>query len=472
MTNFHWIFYKCTLEILDIYGRKVITLLDNEMLARNIPLKNIQGAVGLTTSRSSAGFTSVEVFPLFGSTVDPLGTPITPELPVSTTATSTPAPKATAAPPVTIPTLNAATPIGADSGNVNAGGAAPYHGVFTGKLSDAGWRVINGNWQFKDGTFTQSKVDGFDFSAVYTKSAFHNFSMQVGLTHNVGSGAGLVFNMPYTDRLAGASMVRYSDKRDNAITWGYFDESGVYQNQGYTDIPHAGTERHTLRIISSNSSYSIYVDGRLVVQSVLYGRDQSFGYIGLLTSRTSVVYDEVTVDGVGALFKGTYTNMDGFSDQRLVSGKWEIANNKAVQTVTNTADYVWNTGVQASQYTITARITLPATSTSGAGFIIHMAERGTKKNAYIVRLKDGGKSIWWGATDIDGKFAGQGSAPVPVSGKVFTLKIVVDLDKLTIFIDDQQIVADVPLPAQDGWIGLVSYGGPVTFEDVKLEVEK
>ena len=32
MTNFHWIFYKCTLEILDIYGRKVITLLDNEML--------------------------------------------------------------------------------------------------------------------------------------------------------------------------------------------------------------------------------------------------------------------------------------------------------------------------------------------------------------------------------------------------------------------------------------------------------
>ena len=43
---------------------------------------------------------------------------------------------------------------------------------------------------------------------------------------------------------------------------------------------------------------------------------------------------------------------------------------------------------------------------------------------------------------------------------------------MALFINDVQIVADVPLPAQDGWIGLLSYGGPVVFEDIKLEVEK
>ena len=140
--------------------------------------------------------------------------------------------------------------------------------------------------------------------------------------------------------------------------------------------------------------------------------------------------------------------------------------------MTDVADYIWNTGVQASQYTITAKITLPATATSGAGFIIHMSERGTKKNAYIVRLKDGGQAVWWGSTDTDGKFIGQGSAPVPVPGTTLTLKTVVNLDKMTVYINDVQIVADVPLPAQDGWIGMLSYGGPITFTDDKLEVEK
>jgi hypothetical protein len=442
--------------------------LDDEMLARDVPLQSIQGSVGLTTSRSSAAFTSVEVFPLFGSApvVD-----VTPILSGEVIPSPELIPVASLSSPVA--TLAFSTPIAINSQDVSPGGSTPYRGIFNGAISDSGWTILNGDWAFANGNFIQSKVDGFDFSTVYTKSAFRNFSMQVGLTHNQGSGAGLLFNMPYTDRLTGASMVRYSDNRDNAIIWGYFDVNGVYQNQGYADVPHAGTDRHTIRIISGDTSYGIYVDERLIIQSVPYGSEQGFGYIGLLTSRASAVYDEVIVDGVGALFKGTYTNMDGFTDQRLVSGNWEISNNQARQTVSELADYIWNTGVQASQYTITAKITLPGGSDAGAGFIIHMSERGTKKNAYIVRLKDGGQAIWWGSTDDAGKFIGQGSAPVPaVTDNSMILKIVVNLDKMAIFINDNPIIADVPLPAQDGWIGLLSYGGPVTFEDVKLEVEK
>jgi hypothetical protein len=441
--------------------------LDNAMLARDVPLQSIQGSVGLTTSRSSAAFTSVEVFPLFGSTtvgaetlMPPGVGPLTPEL---APAVTDPAP---------IATLAFSTPITVDSQGISSGGSAPYRGVFDGAISDSGWVILKGDWAFANGNFVQSKVDGFDFSAVYTRSAFRNFSMQVGLTHNQGSGGGLLFNMPYTDRLIGASMVRYSDNRDNAIIWGYFDANGVYQNQGYADVPHAGTDRHTIRIISGDTSYSLYVDERLIIQSVPFGGRQNFGYFGLLISRASAVYDEVSVDGVGALFKGTYTNMDGFTDQRLVSGNWEIANNKVQQTVPDPADYIWNTGVQASQYTITAKITLSDASDAGAGFIIHMSERGTKNNAYIVRLKDGGQAIWWGSTDNNGIFIGQGSALVPAPAKTLVLKTVINLDKMALFINDIQIVADVPLPAQDGWIGLLSYGGPVVFEDIKLEVEK
>jgi hypothetical protein len=46
------------------------------------------------------------------------------------------------------------------------------------------------------------------------------------------------------------------------------------------------------------------------------------------------------------------------------------------------------------------------------------------------------------------------------------------MDRMSLFVNDAQVVADVPLPSQDGWIGLVAYGGPIVFEDVTLEVEK
>jgi len=52
------------------------------------------------------------------------------------------------------------------------------------------------------------------------------------------------------------------------------------------------------------------------------------------------------------------------------------------------------------------------------------------------------------------------------------LKLVVKLDTLSIYVNDVEIAKDITISSQEGWIGLLSYGGPVVFEDVKLEVEK
>jgi hypothetical protein len=441
--------------------------LDDEMLVRDVPLQSMQGAVGLITSRASAAFSYVEVFPLFGASSEPVEAVNQPS--ATPQPTATPAATQTAASTRQPTQVVTSTPAVLDT---VGGGDSPYHGIFDGKLSDAGWKIINGDWKFSEGNFVQTRTNGFDFAAVYTKSAFENFSIQAGFTHVEGSGAGILFNMPTTDRLAGASMVRYSDKRDNAVVWGYFDATGVYKNQGYADVPNAGADRHTLRVVGGDKSFSVYLDDRMVVQSVPYESGQNAGYFGLVTSRSSVIYDEVAVDGVGAVFKGTYESMDGFTDQRIVSGKWTIENNKAAQTVTAVSDYVWNTGVQASEYTVSARITLPDTADSGGGFIIHMGERGTKNNSYIVRLKDGGEAIWWGSINDEGKFKGQGSSPIEKTGSAFVVKLVVDLDSLSIYVNDVEVAKDVVINAQEGWIGLLAYGGVVTFEDVKLEVEK
>ncbi len=483
--------------------------LDDQLLIRDVPLQSKQGNIGLITSGASAGFSLVEVYPLFGVSGAPTGqlTPVaqngTPSsTPASAKATPTFTPvsaKATpknpvgpSAAPTLVITPKSPNTSAAPAATLNAatGIQSPYHGVFTGKLSDQGWVVINGDWRFQNGNFVQLLTNGYDLTTIYTKTSVKNFSYQVGLTHQQGSGAGLLFNLPYNDRLTGGSMVRYSDKRDNAIIWGYFDNSGVYKNLGYAEVNHAGTDHHTLRVISGELSYSIYLDDRLVVQGVPFPSKSNAGYIGLLTSVASVIYDEVSLGGVGAAFKGNYTSLDGFTDQRIVSGKWTLANNKIVQTVPDAADYVWNTGVEAAKYTITATIILPKGSTTvGAGFILNMATRSSKNNSYIIRLTNAGQGIWWGANDASGKFKGQGSVSLPFQNTgtltpsaspgptqtpgnslTFLVKVVVDAGKMTVFVNDNQIAADISMTGVSGWIGLVSYGGPVTFQDVKLEV--
>ncbi len=499
--------------------------LDDQLLVRDVPLQSKQGSIGLITSASSVAFSLVEVYPLFGVT----GAPTGPLAPVSITGSpahisktpgqSTPVPK-TPGPivtkvnsTITSPTKpkpvnggptpgiltntgsvhvrststvsgNAkTTPVPATPGSTGSttgpvdssgaviGGQSPYHGVFTGKLSDQNWVAINGAWSFQNGNFVQTRTDGFDLTAIYTKTTYKNFSYQIGLTHQQGSGAGLVFNMPNSDRLTGSSMVRYSDKRDNALIWGYFDANGVYKNQGYAEVNHAGTDHHTLRVTSGESSYSIYLDDRMVIQSVPFGSNQNNGYIGLLTSVASVAYDEVTVDGVGAAFKGNYSALDGFTDQRVVSGKWTIGNNTITQTVSNVADYLWNSGVQASVYTISSKITLPSgSSTVGGGFILNMSERGTKNNSYVVRFINGGKGILWGSNDANGKFKGQGTAKLNSNTQSMVLKVAVDAGKITISVDDKEIAANILITGVDGWIGMDAFGGPVIFQDLKLDV--
>ena len=494
--------------------------LDEQVLARDIPLLSKHGNIGLTTSLSTAEFSLVEAFPLFGvsggpshqltplssSSTPPTPTPgaanptetiaanqSSPTKPVVLKITGTPgtprqsATKTSGTPlgtPKQTGTKTSGTPVGSPRpGITNTPGAAigtpssvpgnfvAFHGIFTGTLAEQHWVAMNGAWKFQNNTFVQTRTDGYDFAAINTKTSYTDFSYQIGLSHQSGSGAGLIFNIPNSDHLSGGTMVRYSDRRDNALTWGYFDTNGVYKNQGYADVSPAGQDHHTIRVTSRKSSYSIYLDDRLVVQSVVFGSGQNSGYIGLLSSVSSVTYDEVTVDSVGAAFRGNYSTLEGFSDQRSISGKWVLNNNTITQSVPETADYVWNTGVLASQFTLSAKISLPKNSTTvGGGFITHMSERGTKNSAFIVRITNGGKGVWWGATDETGKFKGQGSAPLKTTASTFVLKIVVNGEKIAIFVNDQSIVSDVATALSDGWIGLVAYGGPVKFENLILDV--
>ena len=360
-------------------------------------------------------------------------------------------------------------------------GAAPSAGI----IRAAGWRPISGQWRFDNGALVQEDPAGFDLSIVYTRNAFRNHSFETSFSHREGNGAGVLFNMPYADRLNGAHMVRYSDRRPGGIFWGYYDQAGKFVGQGYANVDPPGTGPHTVRVVSGNSTYSIYLDGALLADNLPLENAQNYGYIGLITAQSSAAYNSIQVAGAEAVSSatatpavlqpltaaGTYGGTAGFGDQRIVSGKWDVAQGVYTQTAPDPADYVLNTGIYASNYSIEADITLPDKPDAGGGFMVHMPERSRKSGATVVRFIRSGAGIFWGVYDKSGAFRGRGSAELDKKAEgVYRLKLIVRGDSMDIFVDDQPIASDVRLPRSEGWIGLVAYGGPVTFTNVDATV--
>ncbi|MFN8382306.1 MAG: hypothetical protein U0V02_10220 [Anaerolineales bacterium] len=440
--------------------------LDDKLIARDIPLMETRGHIGLITSLSTAGFSNVDAFPLFGQeqgTVEPL-------TPLASVATATPAPASTT--PTVAPTsikniLPAATPLLASDPLIHDGGNGGYQGVFTGDITKSGWKAINGSWAFTEGNLVQPNAQGSDFAIVYQPEAFRNYSLTVGLSHLQDSGGGLLFNMPYADRLNGAHLVRYSDNRPDAIFWGYFDDTGKFVGEGYADVPAAGSDHHVLQIISKSATYDIYLDGKLTVRDLPL--QQNYGHIGLLASNSSVSYDQVDVADTqqSSTSQSVANGVDALSNLIILSGKWDMQNGVLVQKVPDAGDYIINSGVYTNDFTIEARISVPKDSEVGGGFIFNMPDRGSRKGAYILRLINGGEGLFWGYYDSTNKFQGVGSATLqPADAYVVILSVTGDLMSVTV--NGSPIASDVKLNSKSGWLGLLAYGGEVKFENLQV----
>lgn len=104
--------------------------LDDQLIARDVPLEETRGHIGLITSLSTAGFSNVDAFPLFGQeqgTVEPI-------TPLASAATSTPPPAQVYTPtvaPASVSVLSAATPLLSQDPLIHNGGNGGYQGVFS-----------------------------------------------------------------------------------------------------------------------------------------------------------------------------------------------------------------------------------------------------------------------------------------------------------------------------------------------------
>lgn len=517
-TDTHVLAVYVGIDSYDIY-------LDEQLLARNIPYQGALpateegrsgGHIGLITSRSSVAYAMVEVFPLFDNsqlkmpqpqavqpataatpapttTQTPAASKPTVTAPSSAESAAAPANPTTGAaePAAPTPTVRAAAPRAAEamplpsnSSAIMQGGAAAWEATFRGDLADASWRIISGDWGFSNDALAQRDPTGIDYAITYVGNAFQNYTYAVSFTHGEGNAAGILFNMPYTDRINGAHMVRYSERRPGGIFWGYFDAAGKFVGQGYANVDPPADARHTLRVVSRTDRYDIYLDDFVLATDLPL--QQNYGYVGLVTVLSTARFDAITVAGLAddavqtlsglATFSagGVYSDTGTTGDSRIVSGQWEIGQGIYRQITPDPADYVLNTGVYAAQYRVESDILLPVKPEIGGGFVLHMPERGRKNGATVVRFINGGDGLFWGVYDASGAFVGRDSIDLTdkyEGDNLYRLTADVRGDAMDILVDDEVVASGIVLPRTEGWVGLVAHGGPVTFSDLQITVE-
>ena len=441
---------------------------NNQQVAAAVPLIRNNGHIGLITSQSAAAYALVDVSGFNGDLLDADGNGTSSSTGTVTESGTTPNP-ALATPTPATGTEDWTAPLKANP-ELYASGFAP-------DAASRLWQPINGHWRVKDDLLVQTDQGGYDFGILYTGAVFENFRYDVPLTHTGGQGGGLLFNAPELDSLAWASIVRYSDTT-NKLMWGYYDADGTFKGQGSVDVPSPEQEAHTLSVQTSENTYAVLLDGESVVEGVPLARKR--GYIGLVTARSAVRFGPLSIStDKTPTVSPTSSSVDMLGNMRIINGSWEQADGVITQTKIEPGDYFLTTDVSAGVYTLQTTITLPDNpelGDAGGGVIFHMPEQDKRANAHLVRLSGGGRGVFWGYFDEDNAFVGQGSASftdnetLQSDNSNYDLKIVVERDHYALYINDVQIAKNVTLINTQGYIGLLSYRGPVSFGQIDLTV--
>jgi hypothetical protein len=343
---------------------------------------------------------------------------------------------------------------------------AIFADTFDGSGGTSQWRPLSGEWRLVDGALVQQQANGFDLSTVHQQPFNYPLTLRANFTHQEGAGGGVLFNLPQPDSKNGGHMVRYVED-GGIIAWGYFDENGGFNGQGSAQVSQPGDSPHVLTVRISETAYSIALDNVELVTDVAINNPVSPAYIGLTASQSVVAFDEVTVTG-GALPAISTANINADA----ATGDWRTVDGVITQTATEKTDYIAGTGLAGEQFSISVDIALPDdTPDAGAGLVFHMDGRDDRSSGYMVRFSNSGQELFWGRYDADGMFTGEGSVPLNLSEAAsHTLLLTVREGSFDIDVNGTAIVESIPHTRDSGWIGLVSFGGPVTFSNVNLQL--
>lgn len=329
-------------------------------------------------------------------------------------------------------------------------------------LADPGnWLAVAGEWQAADGEVTALALDQFDLAYLYQQPV-PQVQFGARIHHDQGIGGGLLFHAAEPGSARRAHMVRFYD--DASIVWGFFDENGVFQGQGSAPIPPLGAGAHTLEVMLEGDTYAIRVDGGLVVQGVPVRTRGD--YFGLTASQSVAVFEAVTTSGMAP----TAPTDTAFG---LIPGRgdWVEQDGAIIQRATDSADMYAGLNFQGQEYSASADIqwTQDPEGATGGGLLFNMTEPAKLEGANMVRFSQNGSEIFWGYFDDAGVFLGDGGAPLDLNfDRPHTLQVVVGASTYAVYVDGTLVAENRPLRRQGGYVGLLTYRGPITFTNIQL----
>ena len=432
-------------------------LVNDKVAASNIPLQFKGGGVGLVTSISSVAFDNykLEAWSPVAANAQPTNPPAS-------------APTAALTAVAQVPAVTSVAPA------TDAKPRLADHFDTTG-AADGIWTPLAGSWVFDSAEYVQKDTKGFDLTSVYRDPLQNSFRLAVQFRQLQGTGAGILFNMPAANNKNGAHMVRYVE---NGLTWGYFDANGTFQGQGYAKVAAPDITNHTLEITSDGTNYAISLDGTSLVQGVKLM--SASGYFGLTTSESSAAFKSVEVYDAGTASVVQPTAAPSTAVELSVSsGQWTTKDGVITQSDAAPVDTITGVGVSAETFRASVDISLPALADAGGGIVFHMSGRDKPALGYMVRVAKGGQELFWGTYDATGSFKGAGGIPLDAAtaGKPIALEIGVHRDNYDIYVNGKLLVSKLPfndskgagLSAQrSGWLGLISFRGPVQFSNLRL----
>ncbi|MBK8020820.1 MAG: hypothetical protein IPK19_05160 [Chloroflexi bacterium] len=187
------------------------------------------------------------------------------------------------------------------------------------------------------------------------------------------------------------------------------------------------------------------------------------GYAALTVSQAAVRFTSAAIQGAAP--ETTFTG---------VSGDWISENGVITQRTAEMRDFLTTSGIQAERYIVSIDITLPELATSpdaGGGLVFHMGGRENLAGGHMVRFHRGGQELLWGWYDASGVFQYEAGQPLTLSdARTHTLTVNVRADQYDVAVDGTAVLNGIPLRSAGGWIGLLSFGGGVSFANFRLAI--
>ncbi len=424
-----------------VSGSTYTLLVDGQPVAPDIPLQYQGGAVGLITAAAQVAFDDLRV-----EAYDPAQA-VTPA-PVQ--ATEAPAPDVTVEPAVNETTL--------------------YGTEFDQDGAQSQWTTISGVWQFEAGALVQTQPEGFDLSTGLNVPFTAPYTVRASLVHRQGTGGGVLVNLPAATSQNGGTMVRYFED-GTVVAWGYFDASGVFNGQGSAPAAAPGSQAHALEVNVGRDTYTVRLDGAVLGENIPLNAPNATSYIGLTASQSVTAFESVTVSELAA--PEAEANAAEFAsgiDSALATGDWRVDGATVTQNALELTDYFAGTGVAAETFALSVDIVLPADNPqAGGGLVFHMNGRDDLRGGAMVRFGSGGSEIFWGEYNAEGVFAGLGGAPVTLTpGVPAVLSIIVRSTTYDVRVNGALVGENIPITGNQGWIGLISFSGVVTFSNMQL----